>query len=81
MRKMRQEISHLREANLDLKDGLHEARQEFLYVKEERDYLKKKLNECNRDLGNVEGLIQNRVAKALEASNIELKKQIEVYEV
>ena len=40
VRKLRQEIQTLRDANEDLKDALHEARQDFLVVKQERDSYK-----------------------------------------
>ena len=38
VRKLRQEIQNLRDANYDLKDALHEARQDFLVAKEDRDH-------------------------------------------
>lgn len=37
LRKMKSEIQNLRDANIDLKDALHEARQDFLLVRQERD--------------------------------------------
>ena len=37
VRKLRHEISSLRDKNDDLKEALHEARQEYLLAKQDRD--------------------------------------------
>ncbi len=40
VRKLRQEIQNLRDANIDLKDELSEARQDYLKARHERDSCK-----------------------------------------
>lgn len=37
MRKMKAEIQNLRDANEELREELHEARQDYLLAKQERD--------------------------------------------
>ena len=50
VRKMRKEIQNLRDANADLKEALHEARQDFLMVTQERDTYKSRLISYQKDV-------------------------------
>ena len=57
VRKLRQEIQNLRDANDDLKDELHEARQNYLLVKSDRDTLKFQLAKNSKDMANIDALV------------------------
>ena len=57
VRKLRQEIQNLRDSNDDLKDELHEARQNYLLVKSDRDSLKFHLAKNSKDMANVDALV------------------------
>ena len=67
----------MRDANSDLKDALHEARQDYLLTREDRDRARHQLQTFAKERSNLEGVIQSRVARALETNGIELKRKID----
>ena len=67
-RRLRAEVQTLKEANADLKEALHETRQSYLVVKEERDALKQKLSQYKSDIDNLDRIVRDRVNKALKTN-------------
>ena len=74
---MRAEVQTLKEANADLKEELHETRQSYLVVKEDRDALKQKLTKYKSDMDNLDRIVRDRVNRALKTHELDLKKTVE----
>jgi len=58
VRKLRLEIQSLRDKNEDLREELHEARQDFLVVRQERDDYRLQLQGCQRELAAFDSVVQ-----------------------
>ena len=59
-----------------MKEELHEVRQSYLVVKEERDALRKKLTQFKSDMDNLDRIVRERVNKALKTNSLDLKKKV-----
>ena len=63
-----------KEDNQELKEELHEMRQSYLVVREERDALRLKLTQFKSDVDNLDRIVREKVNKALKTNSLDLKK-------
>ena len=76
VRRLRQELQSVRDANAELKDSLHETRQDLIALRRDRDALLAQNAKFKTHIANFEVTLKERVQRAVQAHAVDLKETV-----